>query len=662
MQGWIVVIAAMIYIGFLFVVATWGDRLAARGLLRAGRPSIYALSLCVYCTSWTFFGSVGLSAASGLDFLPVYLGAALMIGAGYPIVLRVVRLAKSQNITSIADFIASRYGKNQAIAALVAVIAVVGAVPYISLQLKAVSNSVTTMVGYLQKGEQLASMPIFADLALLIALALALFAILFGTRHVDATEHQDGMMLAVATESVVKLAAFLVVGTFVTWSMFDGFSDLWQRAADDGVLDRFTGNLNGGTWLTITFLSFVCIILLPRQFHVAVVENNSEEEVRRAAWAFPAYLVLINLFVVPIAIAGLLTFPAGGIDADMFVLSLPMAAGSNWVTLIAFIGGLSAATAMVIVAAVALAIMICNDIVVPLVLRHSRENSPWRRQIGRLLLPIRRIAIMAVLLLAYAYYRAAADTAALASIGLLAFSAVAQLSPSFFGSLIWRRATAKGAGAGMAVGFAVWFYTLLLPTFAASGLISSSFVETGPFGLTFLRPQQLLHLSFDPLTHGVFWSVSLNLLFYIIVSLATRREPIERLQANVFVQSEFVPIAPPRLWRSSVTIGELKETLSRYIGTKRTARTFNSYAADRRIELRRRCRSRHACGPPRRARAGQRHRRLVVTARAVAPAQGPRRQPEPGHEAARRCDRGDPVQPRSAAVRAQPCAPGHRGV
>lgn len=586
MQGWVVVATAVLYLAFLFAVASWGDKLALRGRWRGGRPFLYAMTLCVYCTSWTFFGSVGLSARTGLDFLPVYLGPALMIGLGYPILLRIVRLAKDQNITSIADFIAARYGKSPQVAAVVTLILVVGVLPYIALQLKAISASVGTMVGYLQQNGAIENVPILADSALLVAFALALFAILFGTRHIDATEHQDGMMLAIATESIVKLGAFLVVGIFITYSMFDGPQALWAQAEAAGTtLPPFGGELHGGTWVTITALSLFAIILLPRQFHVTVVENHSESEIRRAIWLFPVYLVLINLFVLPIAVAGLLTFGEGAVDADMFVLALPMAAGSNWVTLVAFIGGLSAATAMVIVESVALSIMVCNDLVVPFLLRHWGTGA-GRGDMGKRLLQIRRVAILAILLLAYAYYRAAGNTAALASIGLLSFAAVAQLAPAFFGGMIWRRGTARGAIGGIVAGFAVWAYTLLLPTFADSGLLPAGFVENGPFGLAFLRPHRLFHLEFAPLSHGVFWSIMVNVTTYVLVSLMRRPEAIERLQANVFVQADLAPIAPARrLWRSPVALGELMDTVARYLGEERTERSFSTFAEERGLTL-----------------------------------------------------------------------------
>ncbi len=584
-DGWIIISAALAYVSFLFAVAHFGDRRARGRKLTAGRPTIYALSLAVYCTSWTFFGSVGLSARTGLDFLPVYLGPIIMIGLGWPLLRRIVRIAKNQNITSIADFIAARYGKSPALAAIVTVIAVVGTLPYIALQLKAVSESVTTLIGPVGVGSSaiLLHSPL-GDVAFIIAITMAIFAILFGTRHIDATEHQEGLMLAIATESVVKLLAFILVGTFITFEMIGGIGPLMERAAQNPeVRDLFGRGLHGGTWLTITVLSFFCIILLPRQFHVAVVENNSEREVRRAAWLFPLYLIGINLFVVPIAIAGLLTFPEGDVSADMFVLALPLSANAEFITLAAFIGGLSAATAMVIVASVALAIMVSNDLVMPLLLRRGHLMVSDREDMTALLLNVRRSAIFAILILAYVFFWMISDAFPLVSIGLLSFSAIAQLAPAFFGGLLWRRATARGAIAGIVSGFAVWGYTLLLPSFIKSGWMSPDILEHGPFGIGLLRPQMLFHLEFEPLAHGVFWSLLVNLVAYITGSLLRSPEPIERLQANIFVLDDPVRTqAPPfRLWRTAITVDELQKTVARYLGEERAERSFKEYAERR---------------------------------------------------------------------------------
>jgi len=587
LQGWVVVVIALAYIGFLFLVASYGDRRRELARGTASRLMIYPLSLAIYCTSWTFFGSVGLASRTGLDFLTIYIGPMLMVGLGYPLIIRIVRLAKGQNITSIADLIAARYGKSQAVAATVALIAIVGMVPYIALQLKAVSASVGTILAQASPG---GAQPMLDDSALFVALLMAAFAVLFGTRYTDATEHQDGLMLAIATESIVKLVAFLAVGIFVTFVMFPGPLALFARALQHpGTAAVLTGVPPLTGFCAMTTLSLFAIMLLPRQFHVTIVENHSEAEVRRAAWLFPVYLVLINLFVLPIAMAGLLTFPAGRIDSDMFVLALPLAAHSELLTLIAFVGGLSAATAMVIVESVALAIMVSNDIVMPLVLKRRATLTGEPSDAGARLLTTRRIAIFVILLLAYIYYRSAGD-AQLAAIGLLSFAAIAQFAPAFFGGLIWRRGTARGAIAGMTAGILVWGYTLLLPSISDAGIVGERILTDGPWGLAYLRPQALFGIDLPPLVHSVVLSLAVNIACYIGCSLSRRPTAIERVQADLFVPSTLAPILAPmapsfRLRRASVTVEELVATVARYLGEERTRESFASFAASRRISL-----------------------------------------------------------------------------
>jgi len=586
LQGWVVIAVALGYIGFLFLVASYGDRMRRRSRTTRARLLIYPLSLAIYCTSWTFFGSVGLASRSGYDFLTIYLGPVLIIGLCTPLIVRIVRLAKAQNITSIADFIAARYGKSQAVAATVALIAIVGIIPYIALQLKAVSDSLGTILTHLGPSATSLVQPLFGDIALFVALTMAIFAVLFGTRQIDATEHQDGLMLAIATESLVKLIAFVGVGVFVTFWLFEGPFDLFAKAiARSDTAAVLTREPQIALLLSMTFLSACAIILLPRQFHVTVVENHNEDEIRLATWLFPLYLVLINLFVAPIAIAGMMTFPRGTVDGDMYVLALPLYANSSTWTVIAFVGGLSAATAMVIVESVALAIMVANDIVMPLVLKRRAALIAEARDVGSLLLNVRRCAIFVILLLAYMYYRSAAN-AQLAAIGLLAFAAVTQLAPAFFGGLISRRATARGAMAGMTVGILAWAYTLLLPTFANAGIIGTDILTYGPFGLTLLRPQALLGLELSPLVHGLVWSLTLNVLAYVAFSFQREPTSIERLQANLFVPSDLTPITPSfRLWRSSVTVDELATTVARYLGEERMRTAFARLAASQRISL-----------------------------------------------------------------------------
>ncbi len=590
MQGWHVALIAFGYVTALFALAWFGDRYSRKGKVSSGRPLIYALSIAVYCTSWTFFGSVGLAATTGYDFMPVYVGPILVFLFGRRLIQRIVRLAKSQNITSVADFLAARYGKSPSVAAIVTLVSVAGSLPYIALQLKAIAVSVEVLLAptSLQAFAPLPGLQL--DTAFVVAAALALFAILFGTRHIDATEHQDGLMLAIAADSLVKLMAFLAVGLFVVFSVFGGAGDFFTRLQEHPQLRTLFGqSANGGVWLTVTLLAAVCVLLLPRQFHVTVVENRNEEEIRRSTWLFPLYLILINIFVVPIAAAGLLLVPHSPAGPDMFVLSVPIAGHTSTITILAFIGGLSAATAMVIVDSIALAIMISNGLIMPWLVGRPFLARAGDSGLADWLLFIRRVAIFVILLLGYLVYRALGQVHGLAAIGLLSFAAIAQLAPAFFGGLIWRRATARGAIAGLAAGFALWIYTLLLPWIVKAGWLPMSLLQDGPFGMGFLNPEALFYLRFDPLTHGVLWSLSANTFTYISVSLLRLPEPIERLQAHIFVLDDDLPrpSSTPafRLWRTTVTVGDVQQAVGRYLGPERAERSFQEFATGRSVVL-----------------------------------------------------------------------------
>lgn len=583
--GWAIVAISLAYIGALFAVAAWADRNSGAPLKRF-RPTIYALALGVYCTSWTFYGSVGMASTRGFDFLAIYLGPALLFGLAPRLLRRVITLTKTQSITSLADFVAARYGKNQRVAAVVTVIVMIGVLPYIALQLKAISTSITTLLG----GEgtiAYVTAPLAGDLPLLVALALALFAILFGTRTINPTEHQHGLIFAIAVESVVKLIAFLIVGTYIVFVLYEGPSELLEAAsAQPEILARFARDIDGGQWITLTGLSFIAAVLLPRMFHVAVIENDSERDIRRAAWLFPLYLIAINFFVPFIAIAGLTTFVGQHIDADMLVLQLPLSSGAQIVSVIAFIGGLSSATAMVIVANVAVSVMVANEIITPLLLHRVKQDDGQEADIGRIILLVRRLAILVMVMLAYAYQKLAVNDQHLAAIGLLSFTAIAQLAPAFFGGLIWQGASAAGALIGMIAGTLVWGYTMLLPSIIPSGIAEPDLLVNGPWGIGWLKPQGLLHVALDPLTHGVFWSLLFNVAGYIAGSLIFPPRAIEASQAKNFITSSS-SAAPSRLriWRTSVTVRDLEETVSRYLGVERTRASLKSFAEARRLEL-----------------------------------------------------------------------------
>ncbi|SEO95580.1 PAS domain-containing hybrid sensor histidine kinase/response regulator [Rhodopseudomonas pseudopalustris] len=580
LHDWGVIAAALAYIGFLFYIASFGDRLSQRQRERAG-GLIYPLSLAIYCTSWTFFGSVGSASRTSADFLAIYVGPILLIGVCTPLLRRVISLAKSQNITSIADFIAARYGKSQRVAATVAIIAIIGSVPYIALQLKAVASSLQTILG---EDHKIANIPIVGDIALIVAMAMALFAVLFGTRRTRATEHQHGLMLAIATESIVKLVAFLAAGLFVTFWMFTP-ADLIEHARKmPEAVRALDSSPSLTTFVTMTVLSFCAFLMLPRQFYVGVVENTNDAEVSRARWMFPLYLIAINLFVIPIALAGLVTFPFGAVDSDMFVLALPIQANATLLSVGVFIGGLSAATAMVIVECVALAVMVSNDLVMPLVLTRRGAPRNDQRSFGDFLLMVRRVAIFVIMILAYLYYRALGNTQ-LAAIGLLSFAAIAQFAPAFFGGLIWRRATAAGAIGGMLIGFATWAYTLFIPSFMESSTAGLMLLQSGPWGIEALRPRALFGAELPPLVHGVAWSLSLNLLAYVALSLLSKPSSIDRLQAEVFVPA-LTPMTPAfRRWRTTVTVQDILGAVGQYLGPERARESFRAFAISRRLTL-----------------------------------------------------------------------------
>jgi Na+/proline symporter/nitrogen-specific signal transduction histidine kinase len=585
----VIVLASFLYVGLLFAIAYYGDKRADAGRSIIANPYIYALSLAVYCTSWTFYGSVGRAATSGIGFLPIYLGPTLMAALWWYVLLKIVRISKANRITSIADFIASRYGKSQLLGGLVTVIAVLGVVPYIALQLKAISASFSITLKYpevVMPSQQGA--PLFmGDNTFYIAMLLAAFTILFGTRHLDATERHEGLVAAVAFESVVKLLAFMAVGLFVTFGMYDGFGDIFERAAAvpdlNGLLMLGGAGGNYTTWASLMFVSMLAIMFLPRQFQVAVVENVDERHVAKAVWLFPLYLFAINIFVLPIALGGLMHFPSGRVDADTFVLTLPISQQQPALALLAFIGGLSAATGMVIVETIALSTMVCNDLVMPVLLRWKWLRLTGRRDLSALLLGIRRGAIVMILVLGYLYFYLAGEAYALVSIGLISFTAVAQFAPAIIGGIYWKGGTRLGAVWGLAAGFSVWLYTLLLPSFAKSGWLPITFLSEGFLGTDLLRPQALFGLGgLDEITHCLFWSLLLNIGCYAGISLARRPGAAEHTQATLFVDAlKHTSGAGSQFWRGSASVAELTELLGRFLGPYRAQEALRAYALER---------------------------------------------------------------------------------
>ncbi len=549
LHGPIIIFTSFAYLGLLFAIAYYADKRADAGRPVIASPYVYSLSLAVYATAWTFYGSVGRAAADGVGFLPIYIGPTLMIALWWVVMRKILRISKQNRITSLADFIASRY----------------------------------EVLMPAQLGDQ----PIRQDTALWVALILAAFTIAFGTRHLDAAEHHQGMVAAIAFESLVKLLAFLAVGVFVTFGIYHGFGDLFSRAAAEPKLRAMMAPLGGvaggyASWVWLTILSMMAIMFLPRQFQVTVVENLDEKHLNKAIWLFPVYMLAINVFVLPIAFGGLLHFPGGGVDADTFVLTLPMAEKQELLALLVFIGGLSAATGMVIVETIALSTMVCNDLVMPVLLRMRALLLNERADLTALLLGIRRGAIVLILLLGYLYFKLAGEAYALVSIGLISFAAVAQFAPAVLGGIFWKGGTRRGALAGLLAGFGVWLYTLLLPALARSGWLPIGFLEHGPFGIELLKPLQLFGLAgLDQITHAMIWSMIANIGAYVGVSLAASPSAEEHRQASLFVDvfTQSGEAGGARFWRGTASAPDLYNLLTRFLGGAGADEAFRDYAA-----------------------------------------------------------------------------------
>ena len=564
LSGGLIAFVALAYMATLFTIAFYGDRRRAPLKPRV-RAWVFSLSLAVYCTSWTFFGAVGQAAGELWSFLPIYLGPIILLLLAPWVLEKMVAISKQENITSIADFIAARYGKSQSLAVVVALICLVGVLPYIALQLKAIVLGVNLLVGTTPSPTR------SQDTALIVSLVLALFTVLFGTRNLDVTEHHRGMVLAIAFESLVKLLAFLAVGAFVTWGLFDGFSDLFQRAGQAPALEDFwTQTVSWPAMLVQTGLAMTAIICLPRQFHVAVVENIEARDLRLARWVFPIYLVLAALFVVPIALAGQMLLSAD-VQPDSFVISLPLAEAHPSLALLAFIGGASAATGMVIVEAVALSTMVCNDMLLPLLLRRQNAERPFEL-FRHWMLSARRLSILIILLLGYVCYRLLGTNASLATIGQLSFAAIAQLAPAMFGALVWKQANRRGVFAGLAAGCALWFYTLVLPL-VAGGLRWS--LDSFP-----LLPELLYYpvgIEIDPLTRGVLLSLTGNWLLFGAVSWFSRTRVSEHWQAGRFIGLDTGNKTSTRNLLA-VQVADLMALAARFVGEERAQQSFERFA------------------------------------------------------------------------------------
>ena len=561
-------IVMVVYLLLLFGIAQYANRRKLSGRSIVANPYVYALSLCVYVSSWTFYGSVGRAASTGIEFLPIYLGPALAMLLGWVVIRKMIRVSKEYRLTSISDFISFRYGRSYAIGALVAIFCLIMVTPYVALQLIAISTSLEILSGqHIFFGLPLES-------KLIVALLLGAFAVTFGARHLDPMERHEGLIAVVAFESLVKIVAFLAAGIYITYGIFAGYGDIAGKMADlasGSQAYRELVDIDYTLWFSLTLISVFAILFLPRQFHVMVVENSDEAHLKKAMWLFPLYLFFINIFVPAIAWGGLLLNTPGLKDA--FIITIPYSQGQDWLALFVFIGGTSAATAMILVESVAVGSMLLNDLEMPYLLRRAGDG----KNLAGTLLNTRRLNILLVVLLGYLYSRAVAYQI-LSEIGVVSFLAVSQLAPAALGGLYWKKGSREGAMAALASGFLLWTYTALIPTISGEGGILGDLVQNGPFGIALLKPTNLFGLGLDIWTNSMFWTLLVNGSLYVLVSILSRPSPEEQATANYFVDG--LTAAPKgdgafeasekktRVMRMG-SIEELEATLALYIGEAR---------------------------------------------------------------------------------------------
>lgn len=574
--SWSLLIISMVYFIVLLVVATQGDK-----HLPEHRPRnqhfqaiIYSLSLGVFLTSWTFYGSVGRAVTSGWDFLGPYIGPLIFFIFGHRILRKIVIIAKRENISTISDFISSRYGKSRRLAVLVTVMATLGLLPYIALQLKAIDLSFAVLSDNPFDQVRQANLSV-----LIIALLIGAFSILFGARRVDTSAHNPGMVLAIALESTLKVLAFVAIGLFATYIVFDGFGDIFSQIS----IAQHPGLTGFDPWrssfLVEILLGFMAVICLPRQFHMTVVENTNPDHIDTARWLFPAYILLFCTFMVPIAWAGHSALRGTGINADIYSLMMPLAKDQHTLAIFAYIGGISAAMSMAAVSTVAISTMITNDIIMPFILHVRAVEVSQSQQLGRLLLNLRRLTILVVILLSYGYYLLIDQGTTLVSIGLSAFVAVAQFAPPLLIGLYWQRGHVRGATAGLAGGFFVWAYCILLPNMTGLFHLSGDIINFGPFGIEWLRPTALFGTDLDPITHATVFSLSINICLYILFSWLNTPRLIDRMQADSFINVDATPTQlANRNTQAHHTVADVQTLLERFLGYRQTMESINQLA------------------------------------------------------------------------------------
>ncbi|MBL3546034.1 ATP-binding protein [Chryseobacterium sp. KMC2] len=560
----------LFYLALLFLVAYLAEKKKSK--IWINNPYIYALSLAVYCTAWTYYGSIGVAATSGLNYLPIYIGPIMIIPAWIYINTRIVRISRVNKISSLADFISLRYGNSRSFSAIITIVCLFAIVPYIGLQIKAISETFHLVT------ETPMSKDILTDNATFVVVLIALFSSYYGTRYVDASEKRLGIISAIALESFLKLFFIIILGFFVIYYVFDGFSDIYQKASqfkDFKEKNTFNGTEGAMNWMILCMISATAICILPRQFHTAIVENRQEKHIKTAIWFFPLYLLIFTVFIFPIAWGGRLIFDGQKVNPEFYSILIPQHFDNTLITVLVFLGGLSSCISMIIISAITLSIMLSNNLIIPYGLL-GKFKSESEEQNTRNITNIRKFSIFALIIMAFAFYKYFILKTSLDSVGLISFVVIGQLAPSFFGALFWRRGSYKGAVIGLIAGLAICYFGLIIPQYYFSynqefkGVLREMYDAFGFFTIPYLgRIPQIF-----------FWSILVNTGLFTIISVSTKGNYRERNFAELYVDiDKYIQNHENAfIWRGTAYISDIQNILERFLGkskTEQALRIFN---------------------------------------------------------------------------------------
>lgn len=585
---WLLLGIAFSYLILLFWIAYWVENSDKVKNYIKNSSIVYSLSLAIYCTAWTYYGSIGTAAKSGLNFLPIYLGPTLIMPLWYFFLRKMIRVVKMNNISTIADFLSLRYGVSSRLGMVITLLCILGIVPYISLQIKAISNSFELIMFK----NAVINSAVSANIPVIISIVLGAFILLFGVQKMESNEHHTGIVASIAFESILKLIAFLIAGIFISYVVFDSPQEIYVKSKN--LLPEFNklitiqGKSPFAEWFGLTVLSAIAVTLLPRQFQVSVIENQNESHLKTSIWLFPLYLLLINLFVLPIALGGNILFNGLGMNPDYYILDIPLKFNQTFISVIVFIGGFSAASAMIILETIALSNMLSNNFLIPIILQIGRNNKNINDKLANKTLTLRRISIVAILLSSLFYYKILSPYYSLVSIGLISFVFIAQFFPSVVGALYWKKSTKKAVYISLFLGVSIWLYTLVFPSIIDNFTFGKNIIEHGLFGCKFLKPTELFYLSdFSPVVHGFFWSMFFNVFSFILVSLATIPSNIEKQQAYIYVDVfKYTSVEDSSVvWKETALISDISSLLEKFLGKDRAQLALNSFSKRYNIEI-----------------------------------------------------------------------------